>query len=150
MQLRVRPHLLCPHSSLPHANIQFTLQLALPNQVQYAPASTIPFYIAIAVPRQDDLASQLVLPSNWTIDLIRCTLLGGTAARGLLTLFEADGSSVFVSSVAQGRIEVVEPGRDEDEGQWCLRGQLIVPRQAVQAFRFSMAAVYVRYFSNLL
>lgn len=122
-------------------------QLVTPSPREYSQGSAVPFYLSVIAQAGNPLAAQLVNSSNWTVELIRCTLLGGAAALGDLDHYEADGSSVFVTSVARGRM-----GQERNVGnnEWRIRGDLYIPRNAVLPFRFSMVAVYVRLVSHSL
>lgn len=118
-------------------------QLTIPSPIEYARGTMIPFFISSREQPSSALAAALADPASWSIELIRCTLLGGTAARGSFDYFEANGSTVFVTVVSIGRMEVVEDERANEAGEWTMRGQLRVPRDVLLPFRFSMVAVYV-------
>lgn len=141
MQVKVRRLIILRFPFHLLSYIRSNNQLATPSPREYSQGSAVPFYLAVNVRAGNPLAALLIDPSNWTVELIRCTLLGGAAARGDLDHYEADGSSVFVTSVARGRME---QGRNVGNSDWRIRGDLYVPRNAVLPFRFSMVAVYVR------
>lgn len=121
------------------------LQLMILSPLEYARDGIILFSISSSSQAGDSLFDALASPAHWSVELIRCTLLGGTAARGENNHYVANGSTVFVTKVSVRRMEVVEEERkiNEEEDWVQLRGELLVPRDAMLPFHFSAVAVYV-------
>lgn len=119
-------------------DVSFKTKL-LAAEPSYTRGSTITILLSSPSLLSNSLSTILSSPRNWAIELIRCTLLGGTSARGELTHYVHNGSTVVVDVVAQGVFEEVD---ETDTDGWMMRGRVRIPSDALLGFHFGLVAVY--------